>query len=156
MVTPDLLPERDQLKLSPWRLHPQLLDAYCRIQPAMLAFMRPIFLVYVGRSTAEQMALYAKGRTKPGRIVTNADGVTNVSKHQVHRDGFVRAFDFAFVDDPRTPLDETWSMASPWGVVGAMAEALTLTWGGRFALHDYGHVEYAGRPSNDPSSTQTA
>jgi peptidoglycan L-alanyl-D-glutamate endopeptidase CwlK len=33
------------------------------------------------RSTAEQQALYAQGRTKPGRIVTWKDGVTQYSKH---------------------------------------------------------------------------
>jgi peptidoglycan L-alanyl-D-glutamate endopeptidase CwlK len=144
MVTPDLLPDRDQSKLSTWTLHPQLLDAYCRIHPAMAAFMRPIFLVYVGRSTEEQMALYAKGRTAPGRIVTYADGVGKRSKHQVQMDGYVHAIDFAFVDDPRTPLDETYSPDAPWPVVGAMAESLRLTWGGRFAMLDLGHIELKG------------
>jgi peptidoglycan LD-endopeptidase CwlK len=141
MMSPDLLPDRDQLRLSKWRLHPQLLDAYCRIQPAMAAFMRPIFLVYVGRTTEEQMALYAKGRTTPGKIVTYADGVEKRSKHQVQTDNYVHAFDFAFVDDPRTPKDETWAEDSPWAVVGAMGEAQGLTWGGRWKMLDLGHLE---------------
>lgn len=34
------------------------------------------------RTTAEQQALYAKGRTAPGKIVTYADGVKNKSYHQ--------------------------------------------------------------------------
>ena len=33
------------------------------------------------RSPAEQSALYAQGRTKPGRIVTNVDGVYRLSRH---------------------------------------------------------------------------
>lgn len=33
------------------------------------------------RSPTEQQAEYAKGRTKPGAIVTNCDGVTHPSKH---------------------------------------------------------------------------
>jgi hypothetical protein len=36
----------------------------------------------VGRVLAEQQAEYAKGRTAPGRKVTNADGIIVLSKHQ--------------------------------------------------------------------------
>ena len=39
------------------------------------------------RTTAEQRAIYAKGRTKPGPIVTKADGVKNLSNHQDEADG---------------------------------------------------------------------
>ena len=34
------------------------------------------------RTREEQEALYAQGRTKPGNIVTNADGVIHKSNHQ--------------------------------------------------------------------------
>lgn len=34
------------------------------------------------RTVAQQQALYAKGRTKPGGVVTNADGVKLKSNHQ--------------------------------------------------------------------------
>ena len=39
-------------------------------------------VISVLRSTEEQAALYAQGRTKPGRTVTNCDGVWKKSKHQ--------------------------------------------------------------------------
>lgn len=135
------LPERDQRRLAGWILHPELLNAYLRIQPALAQFGRPIILVHVGRTREEQQALYAKGRTVPGAIVTNADGVATRSKHQMQQDGYVHAIDFAFVDDPRTPKDETFDPLMPWGVVGQMAEHLGLTWGGRWKLHDLGHIE---------------
>lgn len=45
------------------------------------------------RTTAEQQALYAQGRTKPGAIVTKADGVRNKSNHQAKADGFGYAVD---------------------------------------------------------------
>lgn len=45
------------------------------------------------RTTAQQQALYAQGRTKPGNKVTNADGVRNKSNHQVKADGFGHAVD---------------------------------------------------------------
>lgn len=46
-----------------------------------------------GRTTAQQQALYAQGRTKPGGRVTNADGVKNKSNHQAKSDGYYHAVD---------------------------------------------------------------
>ena len=46
------------------------------------------------RTTAEQKALYAQGRTTKGSIVTNADGVKNKSNHQAKSDGYGHAIDF--------------------------------------------------------------
>ncbi len=46
------------------------------------------------RSTKEQQALYAQGRTTKGSIVTEKDGVKRKSNHQAHADGFGHAFDF--------------------------------------------------------------
>ena len=46
-----------------------------------------------GRTVAQQKALYAKGRTVPGSIVTNADGVKNKSNHQAKSDGYYHASD---------------------------------------------------------------
>lgn len=39
------------------------------------------FVVYGHRTVAEQQALFALGRTRPGRRVTNIDGVTKLSRH---------------------------------------------------------------------------
>ena len=51
------------------------------------------------RTTAQQKALYAKGRTAPGGVVTNADGVKNKSNHQSKADGFGHAVDlYPYVD----------------------------------------------------------
>lgn len=53
------------------------------------------FMVTSGvRTTKAQQALYAQGRTKPGAIVTQADGIKKKSNHQVKSDGFGKAFDF--------------------------------------------------------------
>jgi peptidoglycan L-alanyl-D-glutamate endopeptidase CwlK len=46
-----------------------------------------------GRTTEQQKALYAKGRTKPGGKVTNADGVIKKSNHQAKKDGYFHAVD---------------------------------------------------------------
>lgn len=55
------------------------------------------------RSDQRQKDLYAQGRTKPGKRVTNADGVHNLSNHQDaadgRRDGFGSAVDlYPFVN----------------------------------------------------------
>ena len=45
------------------------------------------------RTVEQQQALYAKGRTASGKIVTNADGVKVKSNHQPKSDGFGYAVD---------------------------------------------------------------
>nr|DAS75637.1 MAG TPA: Lysozyme [Caudoviricetes sp.] len=45
------------------------------------------------RTTEEQKALFALGRTKPGKIVTYTNGVTSKSNHQIKSDGFGHAVD---------------------------------------------------------------
>jgi peptidoglycan L-alanyl-D-glutamate endopeptidase CwlK len=53
-----------------------------------------------GLRTAERQAeLFAQGRTKPGAIITQVDGVRKRSRHQPAADGMGKAVDiFAFVD----------------------------------------------------------
>lgn len=51
------------------------------------------------RTTKRQQDIYAQGRTKPGSIVTYADGVKNKSNHQKKADGFGHAIDFCPVID---------------------------------------------------------
>ncbi len=90
------------------------------------------------RTTAQQQALYRKGRTEPGAIVTYADGVRVKSNHQAREDGFGQAVDCCFVVNGKP----SWDARLPWKVYGAMGEALGLTWGGSFqALHDLPHLE---------------
>ncbi|ASW76451.1 hypothetical protein IQ37_15185 [Chryseobacterium piperi] len=45
------------------------------------------------RTLKRQQELFAQGRTRPGKRVTNADGVRNKSNHQVKPDGFGHAVD---------------------------------------------------------------
>ena len=123
-------------------LHPDLISKLERVHAAMAAFGFPMFLVEGVRSEARQGELYQQGRTKPGKIVTNCDGTVKRSNHQLKPDGYGHAADCAFVDDPRTPRDETWDETMPWAAYGSLAEAAGLVWGGRWTtLHDLPHVE---------------
>jgi hypothetical protein len=66
---------------------------------------------------AQQQALYAQGRYKPGKIVTNCDGLIKVSNHQPKDDGYGYAVDVAWVIDNRV----TWE--GPWPRLGVLATA---------------------------------
>lgn len=135
-----MLRPRDAERLA--GVHPDLVAAIDRILAAMAAFGTPMFVVAGLRTDAEQAALYAEGRTTPGAIVTHADGVTHKSMHQAQADGYGHAVDCAFVDDPATPKDETWDLAQPWPVYGALGHQLGLLWGGQWQrLVDRPHLE---------------
>lgn len=82
------------------------------------------------RSIAEQNALYAQGRTKPGKIVTNARGGQSNHNHG-------EAVDFAFVIDGEI----TWDV-SVYQNVGVWARTVGLKWGGDWKrFKDFPHVE---------------
>ncbi len=63
----------------------QLATCHADLQRVMREAVRRVpfdcFVIYGVRTVAEQQALFAIGRTKPGRRVTNIDGVTKKSRH---------------------------------------------------------------------------
>lgn len=84
------------------------------------------------RTFAEQDALYAKGRTEGGSIVTRAK-----AGQSAHNYG--KAADFCIWDGKQ--LD--WNAPhEKWEEVGELAESMGLTWGGRFkSIVDLPHIE---------------
>lgn len=129
--------DRDKAKLL--GIHPSLIERVGRILDAMAALGHPMCVTDGVRTTAQQAALYAKGRTAPGAIVTYADGVTKTSNHQPKADGYGYAVDCAFLVNGKP----SWDVSLPWAAYGALAQAVGLTWGGAWAkkLHDYPHIE---------------
>lgn len=82
------------------------------------------------RTFAEQDALYAQGRTKPGKRVTNACG-----GQSLHNYGL--ALDFAPVDeDGEVSWDE--KLYKPFG---KWADIAGLEWGGKWKFVDLPHVQ---------------
>lgn len=117
-------------------VHPTLVEKAWRIFAAMDALGKAVFITQGVRTTEEQQALYAQGRTAPGQIVTNCDGVNKKSNHQLKDDGYGHAVDFAFADD------DPFSSKHPWTLLGSCAEVLGLYWGGRWSsIRDLPHVE---------------
>ena len=84
------------------------------------------------RTIEEQNELYAQGRTKPGKIVTNAKG--GYSYHN-----FGLAFDFAILKDDGSV---SWNVDDKWKRVGAIGKSLGLEWGGDWKdFKDYPHFQ---------------
>ncbi|WP_425203576.1 peptidoglycan-binding protein [Priestia megaterium] len=83
------------------------------------------------RSIEYQNGLYAQGRTKPGKKVTNAKGGS--SYHN-----FGLAFDFCVFDDNKQPC---WD-GKEYDIVGQMGKDLGLEWGGNFkSIKDKPHFQ---------------
>ena len=97
---------------------------------------RVVFPTCTHRSVTEQAHLYARGRTRPGKIVTYADGVRTFSKHNSVPS---RAFDFAIKKDGKVVWDEKY-YASAWAFF--RKKGLRVRWGGNFSkFKDLPHVE---------------
>ena len=77
----------------------------------------PIRVTSGFRSFAEQDALYAQGRTKPGQIVTKAQGGQSLHNFGVAFDVWPSGKQFTDTD---------------WVKVGSLGEGLGLEWGGRW------------------------
>lgn len=97
------------------------------------------------RETQEQQALYAQGRTKPGKRVTDLDGVKKKSKHQRKADGYGRAVDlFPFVNGKVDVKDEQQLLPIIAGHILGTANRLgiKIIWGGLWkGLVDRPHFE---------------
>ena len=101
--------------------HPQLQELANKL---IFECKKKGFTVKLGecfRSVSEQNALYAKGRTEPGNIVTNAKGTSYSSMHQ-----WGVAFDVIRNDGKGAYNDnDGW-----FSKVGKIGKALGLEWGG--------------------------
>lgn len=95
------------------------------------------------RSTAQQQALYAQGRTKPGAIVTKADGVKNKSNHQAKSDGYGHAIDLC----PYVNGKLDWNTVANFKIIAAHIKAtakcmgIVINWGGDWKFLDLPHFE---------------
>lgn len=87
------------------------------------------------RSPEEQDGLYAQGRTKSGRIVTNARG--GESFHNFHC-----AFDFV----PLVAGKPAWNDSALYLKAGVIAESVGFEWSGRWKgkLRETAHCQYTG------------
>lgn len=86
------------------------------------------------RSIEEQDKLYAKGRTQPGEIVTNAKGGMSFHNYGV-------AFDIC----PIINGEFAWNRNDLFQIIGDIGTSLGLEWGGSWkGSWDKPHFEYSG------------
>lgn len=102
------------------QLHPRLQEKIAELKELCKKENLSIGIGECFRSVAEQDALYAQGRTKPGNIISNAKGSTYSSQHQ-----WGISFDF-FKNIKGHEYDDT----AFFNRVGALAKSIGLAWGG--------------------------
>lgn len=96
------------------------------------------------RTLKEQQELYAQGRTKPGSIVTKADGIKNKSNHQVKADGMGHAVDIAPYINGKLDWNNTanFKILSAHVLATAKCLGIKVVWGGNFkSILDLPHYE---------------
>ena len=128
--------------LDPHRLvrlrgcHPELKTRVERLIAVLARDGLDLVLTQGVRSVAQQQMLYAQGRSKPGKIVTNCDGVRHPSNHQPKADGYGYAVDVAW----RVAGSITWE--GPWNRLGMLTSEHGLVWGGMWErFPDRPHLE---------------
>jgi peptidoglycan LD-endopeptidase CwlK len=117
---------------------PQLADLARRMSEILLQENITIEITQGLRTVAEQNALYAEGRTSPGRIVTNAKGTE--SWHVLGCAVDVAPFDNGIPD---------WNSRHPaWNRIVEVGESLGLASG--ISYKDEPHFELTGKYPPDP------
>lgn len=86
------------------------------------------------RSPEDQANLYRQGRTRPGKVVTNARPWKSWHQYRV-------AFDVVPIKNGK-PI---WNDVALWNRIGALGESVGLTWGGRWtSIVDRPHFQATG------------
>lgn len=115
-------------------LHPSIrqsaIDAYNEAVRATPVGIHPL-ITQTTRTFAESDALYAQGRTKPGKIVTNAK-----AGQSIHNYSF--ALDFVIMKDNKM----SWDVDKYWMQVVNIFKKHGWSWGGDWkSFKDYPHLE---------------
>lgn len=118
---------------DPSKLHPDLQEILAEFQKRCKAEGLNVLITQTFRTVAEQNALYAQGRTKPGKIVTRCKGTDYQSPHQ-----WGCAFDFC-----ENVKGKEYAHESFFKKCGAIGKSMGLFWGGDFRTFvDTPHLEY--------------
>ena len=114
-------------------LHPAVREEANRIYADICAAM-PAGVVcrftHTLRTNAEQDALYAQGRTNPGKIVTNAKGGSRYHNYRM-------AIDFVLLVNGQV----SWTVDKNWAAVIAIFESYGWESGHRWKFKDSPHVQ---------------
>ena len=98
-----------------------------------------IIITSTYRDAASQDALFAQGRTSPGKKVTNAKAGQSWHNHRC-------AFDVVPLRNGKPVWGTTGADGLLWGRVGSIGESAGLEWAGRWAgrMVEFAHFQYTG------------
>ena len=124
-------------------LHPHVRDMAARFELEATAAGIPFAVTFTLRSMETQAALYAQGRTKPGKVVTNAR-----AGYSFHNFGLaLDVVPLELLKLPNwgdNPHDQAHANAL-WAKLGAIGKAIGFRWGGDFkSIKDRPHFEWSG------------
>ncbi|MDL2290390.1 M15 family metallopeptidase [Paludibacteraceae bacterium OttesenSCG-928-F17] len=134
-----------------YRLGSRSIKSLQGVHPEMVRLMTeaikhsPVdFTITEGVRTMErQQELYSQGRTKPGNIVTNVDGVNKKSNHQVKADGLGGAVDLYPYISGHVQVNDVENLIKIGNHIKATAfkMGIKVSWGGDWKMKDYPHFE---------------
>lgn len=111
---------------------PLVLEMYQKIM------RRSLFLTCTYRNEKIQQELYAQGRTTPGEIITQIDGINSKSMHNYFP---ALAFDVCVdVDLDPNKVKPSWSL-NLYEPLGHICDELGLVWGGYWKWRDVPHIQ---------------
>jgi len=115
-------------------LHPRLQGKCNAFIAACKARGLDVLITATYRDAEYQNTLYAKGRTVPGPIVTNAKGGDSMHNYRL-------AFDFV----PLVGGQPAWNSDILWVKCGSVAQSVGLEWGGNWTkFADKPHCQDTG------------
>lgn len=124
-------------------LHPRVREMAEQLLDHAAAAGIPINVTFTLRSMETQDALYAQGRTKPGKVVTNARAGYSFHNFGLALD-VVPAELLALPNWGDTPERQAHTTAI-WNRLGAVGKAIGFRWGGDFhSIKDRPHFEWSG------------
>lgn len=143
-IPPDLTPPEEAIPaLIAAGANPALALAMFRFKWRMKQLGHTISFVQIWRSADTQAALYAQGRTTPGRIVTNAP--PGYSPHECTENGrpASQAFDIAMREGHMLSWEVSDRTARFWSDARDTGRMCGLKWGGDLPAPpgDYGHFQ---------------
>lgn len=131
------------------KIYPRLADLVRKMADTLAQEGIVIRVVQALRTIAEQDALFAQGRTKPGNIVTNARGGQSYHNFGLAVDCVPSKF------GPDKPYDPDWNEKNPsWQRMIAVGTGLGLNSGATWRkLKDFPHFQLTGNfPENAPDA----
>jgi len=131
------------------KIYPRLADLVRKMADTLLQEGIVIRVIQALRTIAEQDALFAQGRTKPGKIVTNARGGQSYHNFGLAVDCAPSKF------GPDKPYDPDWDEKNPsWQRMIAVGVSLGLNSGATWrTLKDFPHFQLTGKfPEGSPNA----